>query len=89
MISIHLTDEQLPALAKLIADSPQLAELVAGHIRKRKDSYTVTELAKALNVCPRTVKNHIKAKIIPTIPGVKPTRIPASYMENLKTKTTH
>lgn len=83
MIQIAISDEQLPHLAALIAKSPELASLVAGELRGRRDAYTVAEAAEKLGVTSKTIRNRIEAKIIPIIPGVGPKRIPAAYIEKL------
>ena len=83
MISIHINDELLPALAKLIASTPDMARMVAGELRGRKDTYTVAETAKALGVDISTIRRRIKAQVIPTVPGVGAIRVPAAFVEKL------
>ena len=70
-------------LGKLIADSPQLAEMVAGKLRQRKDTYTVGEAAQKLGVCAKTIRNRIEAKTIPVVPGLGAKRIPAKFIDQL------
>jgi hypothetical protein len=82
-LQIQLTDDLLPALARLIAATPGMAQMVAGELRGKKDTYTVAEMAEALNVDISTIRRRIKAGTIPTIPGVGPARIAAPIVERL------
>ena len=70
-------------------------DLVEKELQKRgigadlgeKPAYSVEELAKVLGVSVHTIRRRITAKIIPTVPGINPTRIPASYLARMISKT--
>lgn len=81
MIQINLNDDQLPTLAKLIAECPQLVALVAKTLRNSRDTYTITEAAEKLGVCGKTIRNRIDAKLIPLVPGIGAKRIPAAWLD--------
>ena len=75
-IEVRLPDDQLAALAKLIA-----AEMAT---TKRDDKpFTAAELAKELGVCETTIIRRVKAGLIHSIPNIGKIRIPASELKRL------
>ena len=73
-LEIELSDSQLAKIADMVA-----AKLEGG----KRTAYTVEETASMLKVSGKTVRNHIKAKIIPTVPGIGAIRIPSAYVDGL------
>jgi excisionase family DNA binding protein len=73
-LEIELSDEQLAKIADMV-----VAKLNGGKLA----SYTIAEAAEKLGISGRTIRNHIKAGIIPKIPGIGATRIPAGYVDGI------
>jgi excisionase family DNA binding protein len=75
MMQVILSHEQLDHLAALIAGKLQT--------RTRREPYTVDEAARALGVCAATVRRHIQAGIIPSVPHISKRLVPASVIESM------
>ncbi|MEO5713592.1 MAG: helix-turn-helix domain-containing protein [Luteolibacter sp.] len=64
----------------------QIAERVAVILRVGKAStYTVGEAAAILGVCKKTITRRIEAKLIPSVPNIRPPRIPADFIDRAVT----
>lgn len=75
-VPIQLTDEQFEALASAV-----VAKL--GSQYGSRDGYSAQECADRLDISKATVIRRINAKSIPTIPGIKPQRVPADYVARM------
>lgn len=73
-IELELNDTQMERLASMVA-----IKLRAG----MATTYSVTEAAKLLGVCSKTVSRRVEAKVYPRVPGLKSIRIPAAFIDRL------
>ena len=80
MITIQINDKQLPALAQLIAASPELAKMVADKMNcgGSKAARSVAEAAELLGVSPVTIRRRVKAGMVPRLPGHGRVLIPSA-----------
>jgi len=75
MMQVILSHEQLDALADLIVAKSQRTQ--------RTQPYTVDEAARALGVCAATVRRHIQAGIIPSVPNISKRLVPAAAITEM------
>lgn len=70
---LELTDDQLG----------EIADLVAQRMAPAKAALTIPEAAEKLGVCDDTIRNRIRAGLIPTVPSIgrHAKRIPAAFIE--------
>ena len=78
-LEVKLSDEQLDLLADRIAKKLRNAET---------STYSVAEAAAVLGVCSKTVARRVEAGSIPRIPSIRPTRIPADFIDRLLNPST-
>ena len=74
IIKLEFTEEQVAEIAK------QVVGLLRAGL---PDVYTVREAAKMLRIDPKTIRRRIDAGLIPTVPNIGATRIPALFIEEL------
>lgn len=79
-ITLQLTSDQLDALADVVARK------LVGSAGESKDALTVGEAAHRLGVSKLTIYRRTKAGLIPTIPNLGVTRIPAAAIDRLLLK---
>lgn len=75
-IPIQVTDELLAAITDAVV--AKLGSQYGG-----RDGYSAQECADRLDISKATVIRRINAKSIPTIPGIKPQRVPADYVARM------
>lgn len=79
-LTLQLTPEQIDALADVVARKLGVSA------EKSKDALTVGEAAKRLGVSKLTIYRRTKSGLIPTIPNLGVTRIPAAAIDRLLLK---
>jgi excisionase family DNA binding protein len=77
-MTLRLDPEQLVELARMVAIEIRSITPASG-----ASAYTVAEAARVLGVTTETVRRRVKAGILPTIPGLGTTRIPAAHLDRL------
>ena len=74
-ITLHLSDDQVQAMADHIAQRIQLSSA--------DKPLTVKEAADRLGVSPSTINRRLAAGTIPSVPGLGRSLIPASAVKDL------
>lgn len=72
-VTIHLTDEQVEAIAAMVAQK----------LRPGKLPLSTKEAGQRLGVSRDTVKRRVQAGIYPRVKGLSQIRIPAAFIDQL------